>query len=51
MSLKNRKMLSIVTIAQEKNAKKLKVILYVPKNTLEQLSLKILMNHMEIVLI
>lgn len=50
-NLKNKKMLSIVTIVQEINAKKQKGILIVIRNILEQLSLKILTKVMEIVLI
>lgn len=48
-NFKNKKMFNIVIIAQDKNAKKLKGILFVIKNILELLLHKIQMSHMETV--
>lgn len=48
-NFKNKKMFNIVIIAQDKNVKKLKGILFVIKNILELLLHKIQMSHMETV--
>ena len=48
-NFKNKKMFNIVIIAQDRNVKKQKDILFVIKNILELLLHKIQTNHMEIV--
>ena len=48
-NFKNKKMFNIAIIAQDRNVKKQKGILFVIKNILEPSSHKIQTNHMEIV--